>query len=209
MLPHNASALESQLMGSGATKVKVEGKSVKQFIQEQVKDAIAQIRKTKLTWQPGAAGEPRDPKFVVGKLRKDKTWIGPIGTGKYYIQNMRVFHSNGVEVRGMGTISDKPVKEMVPQRGGGFVEMTFPSDLDRVKEALVAYSRQAVALDPNICPVCFQVSEKDRVKMTAHMFTKHPKEFNAEMAAATKEAEEAEAEPAPPAEAEATEATVE
>ena len=208
MLPHNASALESQLMGSGATKVKVEGKTVRQFIQEQVKDAIAQIRKTKLTWQPGAAGEPRDPKFVVGKLRKDKTWIGPIGTGKYYIQNMRVFHSNGVEVKGFGSISDKPVKEMVPQRGGGFVEMTFPSDLERVKEALLAYSRQAVQLDPNICPYCFQFSSADRKVMGRHVFKFHPKEFNREMAEPG-EGEEAEAEPEPVEAEVATEATVE
>jgi hypothetical protein len=104
-----------------------------------------------------------------------------------------VFHSNGVEIKGMGQISDKPVKEMVPQRGGGFIEMTFPSDLERVREALASYSRTAVLHDPNICPYCFQFSDSDRKKMTHHVFSKHAREFNEEMASASaKEAEDAE-----------------
>ncbi len=202
MLTQNERALESQLLGDPrVSKAKVEGKSFKQIVEEQVRDSLAQIRKSgKLTWQKGALGEARDPKFVVGKLRKDKTWIGPIGRGKYYVQNMRVFLANGVEIKSMAQIDTKPIKEMVQQRGGAYLEMTFPSDMERVKEALEIYARQAVLLDPYICAYCFQYSEADRKKMTAHIFKFHPKEFNTEMAEATDDSDEG---PSPQVEAEA------
>ena len=204
MIPHNERAVESQLLGDPrVSKVKVEGKSIREFVHEQVKDSLTQIRKSgKLTWAKGSEGQPKDPKFVVGKLRKDKTWIGPIGRGKYYVQNMRVFLSNGTEIKSMSQIDTKPIKEMVQQRGGAYLEQTFPSDLDRVKEALEIYARQAVLLDPNICGYCFQFSEADRKKMTAHMFKFHPKEFNAEMAEATADLDDDDA-PVTQAEAEA------
>jgi hypothetical protein len=204
MLTSNERALEGQLMADPRiVKAKVEGKSLTQIVQETVKDQIAQIRKSgKLTWAKGSLGEARDPKFVVGKLRKDKTWIGPIGRGKYYVQNMRVFLSNGTEIKSMASIDTKPVIEMVQQRGGAYLEMKFPSDMERVKEALEIYARQAVLLDPHICGYCFQYSEADRKKMTAHIFKSHPKEFNAEMAESTSGMEDEDV--APPAEPEAS-----
>lgn len=191
MLPHNAASLEASLRGvAGVDKVKVEGKTVRQFVQDVLAEQFALAKKTKLTWQKGQIGEPTDPKFRVGKLRKDKTWIGPTGRGKYYIQNMRVFLANGEVLKDLRSISDKPNKEMVKQPGGGVIEETYKSDRQMVEEALASYARQAAANDPNICPYCFQFSEPDRKKMTHHVFSKHPKEFNAEMASAGEGVEE-------------------
>lgn len=186
MLQENERALASSLRGAGMEKVKIEGTNVKEFIKATIADQLAQIRKTRLTWrQAKDLGEPRDPKMVRGGLRLDKPYIGPIGKGRWYVQNAAVFYSNGKKVGDMNVIPDKPIVEQVKQAGGGFIEERFPSERSRVQDALKIYIHEALLLDPHLCAVCVQFSNSDRVKMTAHMYLKHPKEFNAEMAQAT------------------------
>jgi hypothetical protein len=190
VITHNERALEAQLRGAGAGDVKVEGKTVRQFVQEVLADSLAQIRKNKLTWNKGTLPEAADPKKVVGKLRLDKTWIGPIGRGKYYIQNMRVFLANGQPIKDLRSISEKPIKELVKQVGGGVIEVEYPSDRERVEESLKAYASQAALNDPNLCPYCFAYSSGNRKDMTGHVFKTHPADFNREIAETTTSDEE-------------------
>jgi hypothetical protein len=187
MLTHNEKMIEAQLRGiPGVEGVKVEGKTVRQFVQEVLADSLAQLKKNKLTWNKGQMPEPNDPKKRVGKLRLDKTFIGPIGRGRYYVQNMRVFLANGQPIKDLRSISDKPIKEMVKQGGGTgtVLEVEYPSDRSRVEEALRAYASQAAMNDPNLCPYCFMFSSPKRTEMTRHVYDKHPKNFNEEMAMA-------------------------
>ena len=185
MLTQNAQALESSLRGAGMERVKVEGTKLKDFIQATVAEQLAQIKKTRLTWRAGQKmEEPRDPKMVRGSLRLDKPYIGPIGKGGWYVQNAAVFYRNGKKVGDMNVISNSPVKEQIKQNGGGYIEETYPSERSRVQDALKIYIHEALLLDPHLCPYCVQYSNSDRKVMTHHVFSKHPKEFNAEMAAA-------------------------
>ncbi len=186
MITQNAQSLESSLRGAGMERVKVEGTNLKDFIKATVSEQLAQIKKTRLTWRAGQnLGEPRDPKMVRGSLRLDKPYIGPIGKGGWYVQNAAVFYRNGKKVGDMNVISNSPIKEQVKQAGGsGFIEETYPSERSRVQDALKIYIREALLLDPFLCPYCVQFTHTDRKQMTHHVFSKHPKEFNAEMAAA-------------------------
>ena len=182
MLSHAERQLESQLAGAGATKVKIEGKSLKKFIQETLAEQIALARKTKLTWRKGEIDEPADAKKRVGKLRLDKPYIGPIGRGRWYVQNMRVFTAAGQPLKDFSPISTDKVIEHVADRTGKTTEVKFPSEMERVQEALTFYAKSAAANDPNLCPYCFAYSEANRKLMTQHLFKQHPKEFQAEMA---------------------------
>lgn len=175
--------MEASLRGiKGVDKVKVEGTTLQEFIRETVKDSLEQIRKHgKLTWTKGSIPPPVSDKMIRGKLRLDKPYIGPIGRGKYYVQNATVLFSNGEKVRDLSVISRQPVKEMVQQKGGGFLEMTYPSDWERVEEVMRSYIMQALKLDPNLCPYCVRFSSGDRREMTAHVYKLHPKEFSEEM----------------------------
>lgn len=181
MLETNKRSLESQLLGTGAKNVKVEGTTLKEFIRSQVAESLAQIKKTKLTWGRGSIPPPVNEKFVLGKIRTDKPYIGPIGRGKYYVQNATVYMANGERLKDLSTISRQPIKEMVQQRGGGFVEMTYPSDWERVEDAMKIYITDALKLDPFLCPYCIKFSSEDRRAMTHHVYSRHPKEFAAEM----------------------------
>lgn len=210
MLQQNERALEASLRGAGMGGVKVEGTKLKDVIHAVVAEQLAQIKKTRLTWrQAKDLGEPRDPKMVRGLLRTDKPYIGPIGKGGWYVQNAMVMYRNGKRLNDLNVISDKPVKEMVKQAGGGYIEETYPSERQRVQDALKIYIREALQLDPHLCPYCVQYSNTDRKQMTHHVFSKHPKEFNAEMAAAggqpVIEEETAEPEPTPEVVTEASE----
>ena len=194
MIETNKRSLESSLLGiQGVSKVKVEGMSLKEFVQNTVQESLAQIKKTKLTWGRGQIPPPVNPKFIRGMLRMDRPWIGPLGRGKYFIQNALVLFGNGEKVKDLSTISRAPVKEMVQQRGGGFIEMTFPSDWDLVENAMKIYVMAALKLDPNLCPYCVRFSSEDRKAMTKHVFEKHPKEFTAEMESVTSTEDPAEA----------------
>jgi hypothetical protein len=186
MIQTQERALEASLLGDPrVSKVKIEGTKLADFVKATVADQLAQIKKTRLTWRAGQnLGEPRDPNMVRGHLRIDKPYIGPIGKGGWYVQNAMVLYRNGKKVGDMNVISNSPVKEQVKQAGGGYIEEVYPSERSRVQDALKIYIREALLLDPHLCPYCVQYSNTDRKQMTHHVFSKHPKEFNAEMAAA-------------------------
>jgi hypothetical protein len=161
----------------GITKVKYEGSDLREVIREMLKEEYATLRKNKLTWARSSEREIADPRFVVGELRKDGyPYIGPIGRGRYFIQNGKLYTSNGVPFD-IEKVSTEPSK--TKDKDGNITE--WPSDRQFVDECLASYYRTALALDPNLCPYCAQVSLSDRKAYMEHVYRVHPKEFLADV----------------------------
>jgi hypothetical protein len=160
----------------GIKDVKYEGSNLRQVIREVLKDEYASLRKNRLTWSRGSEDDPRDRRFVVGELRKDGfPYIGPIGRGKYYIQNSTLYLSNGRKADIEKVSHDRWTYLNVDK-----VLTEELSDYERVQEAMASYTRVALAMDPNLCPYCALVSPKTRKDYMQHVYQEHPKEFLAD-----------------------------
>jgi hypothetical protein len=161
----------------GITKVKVEGSDLREVIREMLKEEYVSLRKNRLTWARNSEYEVRDPRYVVGELRKDGyPYIGPIGKGRYFIQNGKLYSSNGRPFD-IDKVSTEPFK--TKDKDGNITE--WPSDRQFVDECLASYFRTALALDPNLCPYCALVSLSDRKSYMQHVYAEHPKEFLADV----------------------------
>ncbi len=160
----------------GIKNVKVEGSNLREVIKTILKDEFASLRKNRLTWKADQLEPPPDPKLQIGKLRKDgKPYIGPIGAGKYYIQNGEILSSAGQPV---STDVISRIQPLVKRPDG--TEVTYRSDWELVNECLSNYLRTALALDPNLCPYCARYSTATRMDYMRHVYKEHPKEFVAD-----------------------------
>lgn len=178
MLPQNEAAVRGILGPKVAENVKVSGTSLRDVVKRILGEEIAKLKTVRLTWKTDTLDSPADPSLQIGKLRRDgRAFMGPIGSGRYYVQNGLVLRSNGQEVEDFATISDH--KPTALQRDGNVI--TYKSDRELVDEHLANYMRQALALDPNLCPYCARVSAKTRQEYMRHVYSKHPNEFMQEM----------------------------
>lgn len=181
MLPQS----EAQIRGilSGAPKeldvrnIKFEGTNLRDVIRTVLKDEFASARKVRLTWNRAAEEDPKDPKYVQGELRKDGfPYIGPIGDGKYYIQNGVLYLSNGK--RADMTKVSRTRKKLRDKDGN---ETELKSDMEWIEECMGSYLKTALALDVNLCPYCALVSPRTRKDYMEHVYKAHPKEFLADV----------------------------
>ncbi len=178
MLPQFESAARGALASRGASNIRVEGKSVKDVIRELFAEVWAEQKKVRLTWNPASIGEPADPGMKIGLLCKWKPYTGPLGIGRYFVQNMMVLYSNGEPVTDMTTIStEKRTERIVDGKGNFLRDQVFPSDREQVDNALRYYMQIAVRLDPNLCRYCVQFSTDDRDEYLRHMKKVHSAEF--------------------------------
>jgi hypothetical protein len=178
MQPQHEQSVRGILNPKVAENVTVKGTSIRDVVRKILGEEFEKLKKVRLTWKADSLEPPSDPSLQIGKLRKDgRPYIGPIGDGRYYIQNGIVLRSNGEEVEDLSTISEhKPVEQ---RRDGRIV--TYKSDREMVDEALASYMRVALSLDPNLCPYCARVSARTRQDYMRHVYSKHPKEFVEEM----------------------------
>jgi hypothetical protein len=168
-----AGVLHSAPKTLGIANVRVEGTDMREAIRAMLKEEFASLRRVRMTWARNSEEDPKDPRYVVGELRKDGyPFIGPIGKGRYFIQNGRLYTSNGRPFD-IEKVSTEPFK--TKDRDGNITE--WPSDRQFVDECLKSYYRSALALDPNLCPYCAMVSLKDRKAYMTHVYKEHPKEF--------------------------------
>jgi len=178
MLPQFENAARGALQSRGASNIRVSGTSIKEVVQTLFAEEMAKLKKVRLTWNPGQAPEPPDPSMKIGLLCKWKPYTGPIGIGRYFVQNMMVLYSNGEPVEDMSTIStEKRVERIVDGKGNFLREHTFKSDREYVDEALRFYMQIAIRLDPNLCRYCVQFSTDNRDEYILHMRQKHKPEF--------------------------------
>lgn len=180
MQPQHEATVRGVLSGApkdlGIKDVKVTGTSLREFVKEVLKDEFASLRKNRLTWRQDQLEPVFDPKLQVGLLRKDGlAYIGPFGIGKWYIQNGKLLRSNGT-VASMEDLSRERPRET--RKDGVAVE--YRSDHELAVEMLGNYVRCALALDPNLCPYCAEVSPKSRKEYMQHVYQSHPKEFLAD-----------------------------
>jgi len=179
MLPANESSIRSVLASRGASKIRVEGTTLREVITALYGEIKAEQRKTKLTWN-GAPNpdECPDPKLQVGELMKWKPYTGPLGIGRYFVQNMKVLYSNGQPVKDLSTIStEKRVERLVDGKGNFLREATFASDKELVDNALKYYMQDAMLRDPNLCPHCFAFTTTDKTDFLRHLKKVHKAEF--------------------------------
>ena len=199
MLPQNESSVRSVLASRGATKVRVEGTSIREVVQALFAEEFAKLKKVRLTWNPSTIPDSPNPKMMVGLLRKDRPYTGPLGVGRYFVQNMMVLYSNGEPVKDMSLISnEKRVERIVDGKGNFLREQVFQSDREAVDNALRFYMQIAVRLDPNLCQFCVQFTTEDRTEYLKHLRKRHPQEFQKLLTADPEDDEEPVEEPPPP-----------
>lgn len=158
----------------------VEGTTLKELVQSILGEEMEKLKKVRLTWNRDKAPIAPDRSLQVGELRKWLPYIGPLGKGRYYIQNTTVFHSNGVEAD-PAKISDKRWVETVRDKAGNITEYERPSDLELVTKGLTDYLAAALKTDPNLCRYCGLFTAPDRTAYMKHVYKQHRDEFNKEM----------------------------
>jgi hypothetical protein len=132
--------------------------------------------RTRLSWNPTKVPLKGQGKFVGGTEDARGEHKGGVCLSlpyvlvdrKYYVQNCRVFKTNGDEVT-LQSVFD--------------AENGSPLYL-RVKEALTNHLDQAVAHDPQLCKTCMQFRAATMEELMRHTFEAHP-EVVARMAGIT------------------------
>lgn len=122
--------------------------------------------RTKLSWDPKKFPVKGEAKFVGGTVDDEGNHTGGVCLSlpyvlidrKYYIQNCRIFKTNGQELT-LQSVYD--------------LENGSPLYL-RVADAFQIHLDQAVVHDPNLCKHCRQFQAKDAEDMLQHIIDIHP-----------------------------------
>lgn len=121
---------------------------------------MAETRKlakgTKLTWNPDKLPIAGKAKMIGNELCLSLPYV--LVEKRYYIQNSRVFLSNGQRVT---------LDEVYEREGGAGCYL-------RVKEALDNFNAMAVEASDSLCKYCFAYEAPSHELSTKHMIEKHP-----------------------------------
>ena len=139
-----------------------------QFIRMVLKDELEQMKKKRVTWDRGQP-PPVPLDRVVGLLNKRLAYIQ---IGGYYIQNLLILDSAGREVA-LTDISDEKFR----WRDKFQMEHVAPSTRESVRIAYEIHLKEAMKVDPMLCPIAGDYRAKDMEDRTAHLYWKHPVEF--------------------------------
>lgn len=155
---------------------------VKEVIAQEVERRLEKERRTKLTWSsPEKAWKQRGV--------ADPNWVGkPIGTdgfdlklpymsynGEYYVQNCRIYLSNGTRISLEEVRNDAlPLHAPCPNCR----ERNFPCTVrEYVGRQLDQWRKQAVALDPMLCRFCFEHTADSPDEYAVHLASVHPEKI--------------------------------